>query len=87
MVVVGAGVLIRLSDSTENPNVGVWIWWALHTVTTVGYGDVTPSHVAGRLVGAAVMGRGMPGPGLGEAAPVVRREVAEARLRCNPFVI
>jgi voltage-gated potassium channel len=24
-------------------------------VTTVGYGDVTPSHVAGRLVGAAVM--------------------------------
>jgi len=34
---------------------GVRAEWALQTVTTVGYGDVTPSHVAGRLVGAAVM--------------------------------
>jgi voltage-gated potassium channel Kch len=31
------------------------MWWALQTVTTVGYGDVTPSHFAGRLVGVAVM--------------------------------
>jgi voltage-gated potassium channel len=28
---------------------------ALQTVTTVGYGDVTPTHVGGKLVGAAVM--------------------------------
>jgi voltage-gated potassium channel len=55
VVVVGAGVLIRLLDSEEYPNVGVGMWWALQTVTTVGYGDDTPTHLAGRLVGAAVM--------------------------------
>ena len=31
------------------------MWWALQTVTTVGYGDVAPVQVSGRLVGAAVM--------------------------------
>jgi len=54
-VVVGAGVLISLIDGEEYPNFGIGMWWALQTVTTVGYGDVTPTHVAGKLVGAAVM--------------------------------
>jgi voltage-gated potassium channel Kch len=35
------------------------MWWALQTVTTVGYGDVTPKHVAGRFVGAFVMLEGI----------------------------
>ena len=55
VVVVGAGALITLIDSEEYPNVGIGMWWALQTVTTVGYGDVTPTDFAGRLVGAAVM--------------------------------
>lgn len=54
-VVVGAGVLISLIDNEEYPNVGIGMWWALQTVTTVGYGDVTPTQVGGKLVGAAVM--------------------------------
>ena len=29
------------------------MWWALQTVTTVGYGDVTPENTAGRFVGAS----------------------------------
>jgi voltage-gated potassium channel Kch len=59
VVVVGGGVLITLIDREEYPNVGVGMWWALQTVTTVGYGDVTPSHVSGRLVGVLVMLEGI----------------------------
>jgi voltage-gated potassium channel len=35
------------------------MWWSLQTVTTVGYGDVTPKHASGRLVGAVVMLEGI----------------------------
>ena len=55
LIVVGAGILIRFLDSEEYPDIGVGMWWALQTVTTVGYGDVTPTEWTGRLVGAAVM--------------------------------
>src|SRR5262245_66540887 len=55
VVVVGGGVLIRLIDHEEYSSIGIGMWWALQTVTTVGYGDVTPSNVTGRLVGALVM--------------------------------
>jgi voltage-gated potassium channel len=55
VIVVGAGVLISLIDHEEYPNVGIGLWWALQTVTTVGYGDVSPTHFVGRLVGAVVM--------------------------------
>jgi voltage-gated potassium channel len=59
IIVVGAGVLISLIDSTEYPNVWIGMWWALQTVTTVGYGDVAPTHFTGRLVGAVVMLEGI----------------------------
>jgi voltage-gated potassium channel Kch len=55
VVVVGAGVLISLLDNEEYPNFWIGMWWALQTVTTVGYGDVAPTELGGRLVGAAVM--------------------------------
>ena len=51
VVVVGAGVLISLIDKEEYPDVWIGMWWSLQTVTTVGYGDVAPSHTSGRLVG------------------------------------
>jgi voltage-gated potassium channel len=55
VVVVGAGFLIMLVDEKEYSNLGVGLWWAVQTVTTVGYGDVAPSAVSGRIVAAAVM--------------------------------
>jgi voltage-gated potassium channel len=58
-VVIGAGVLMRLLDHEEYKNVWVGMWWALQTVTTVGYGDVTPQHISGRLVASFVMFEGI----------------------------
>jgi voltage-gated potassium channel len=55
VVVVGSGILIRVVDHEEYPNVWVGMWWALQTVTTVGYGDVTPRELSGRLVGSVVL--------------------------------
>jgi voltage-gated potassium channel len=59
VVVVGGGVLMRLLDHDEYSNVWVGMWWALQTVTTVGYGDVTPKHTSGRIVAAFVMLEGI----------------------------
>ena len=59
VVVVGAGALISVLDREEYPDIGIGMWWALQTVTTVGYGDVTPTHVAGKLVAAVVMLQGI----------------------------
>lgn len=53
-VVIG-GVLITVLDREEFPDLGSGLWWALQTVTTVGYGDVTPANPAGRLVGSVFM--------------------------------
>ena len=55
VVVLVSGVLMRLIDHKEYPNVWRALWWAMQTVTTVGYGDVTPQEVNGRIVGVFVM--------------------------------
>lgn len=55
VVVVGGGVAMRVLDHSEYESVWTGMWWALQTVTTVGYGDVTPEHVSGRIVAALVM--------------------------------
>ena len=59
IVVVVAGILMRLVDHHEYANVWVGMWWALQTVTTVGYGDVTPKATSGRIVAAFVMLEGI----------------------------
>ena len=53
-VLIG-GVVITLVDAEEFPDIGIGLWWALQTVTTVGYGDVAPQNPAGRVVGAVIM--------------------------------
>jgi voltage-gated potassium channel len=58
-VVVGGGVLMRLLDHGEYSDIWVGMWWALQTVTTVGYGDVTPKNPSGRIIAAFVMLQGI----------------------------
>jgi voltage-gated potassium channel len=52
---VGAGILMTVADRNNFPSVGSGLWWAVQTVTTVGYGDHVPASVAGRLVASLVM--------------------------------
>jgi voltage-gated potassium channel len=54
-VTVICGVVIRLVDPAEFDDVWLGLWWAVQTVTTVGYGDVVPHTTAGRLVGTVLM--------------------------------
>ena len=59
-VVVVSAALIRLFDPSEfNNSFGDAIWWACQTVTTVGYGDVVPENVTGRIIGVIVMLQGI----------------------------
>ena len=55
VTVVGSGVLIWALDHSEYPNIWVGMWWALQTVTTVGYGDVSPTKPSGRIIASFVM--------------------------------
>jgi voltage-gated potassium channel len=45
----------RIVDPRDFHSIGASLWWALQTVTTVGYGDVVPGSTSGRAIGAVVM--------------------------------
>jgi len=55
LVTIASGVAMRLVDGREFPSIGLGLWWAAQTVTTVGYGDVIPHETAGRIVALLVM--------------------------------
>jgi len=49
------GTVIWLLDPTDYPDPWRAFWYVLQTITTVGYGDATPTEPVGRLVGAGIM--------------------------------
>jgi voltage-gated potassium channel len=55
VLVLIAGVVERLVEPEVFTSLGLAYWWAVTTVTTVGYGDVVPESTAGRLVGSLLM--------------------------------
>ena len=60
-VLIG-GLSIYLIEGGTNESmdsIADGVWWTLVTVTTVGYGDITPRTPLGRLVGGATMVTGM----------------------------
>ncbi len=54
-VTIIAGMLMRVTDPHSFPNIGLGLWWAIQTTTTVGYGDVVPTSALGRIIAAFVM--------------------------------
>jgi len=56
------GVSFYLVEVRANPAVDSMldgIWWALVTITTVGFGDITPVTLLGRILGGVLMIAGM----------------------------
>jgi voltage-gated potassium channel Kch len=55
IVVFAFGILERIADPKTYPTIWDAWWWAIQTVTTVGYGDNPPQAAAGKVVASALM--------------------------------
>lgn len=55
VIVFLSGVAMWLVDGETFPTVWWALWWAVQTVTTVGYGDALPEQTAGRGIAILVM--------------------------------
>ncbi len=54
-ITIGAGLLMTVVDRKGFPSIGSGLWWAVQTVTTVGYGDHVPETATGQILAAFVM--------------------------------
>ena len=52
LVVAGAAGLTYFEEGRPFPDA---LWWAVVTLTTVGFGDISPATVGGRLIGVVLM--------------------------------
>jgi Trk K+ transport system NAD-binding subunit len=56
------GISLFLVERNANPDmssIGDGLWWALVTITTVGFGDITPVTTLGRVIGGVMMVGGL----------------------------
>jgi voltage-gated potassium channel len=59
ILVLVAGALERIVEPDTFTSIGLAYWWAVTTVTTVGYGDVVPESPGGRVVASMLMLTGL----------------------------
>jgi voltage-gated potassium channel len=55
LIVVVGGVMMRVLDHKEYASIWLGMWWVLQTVTTVGYGDLTPESAIGKILTSLIM--------------------------------
>jgi voltage-gated potassium channel len=57
IVVIIMGSLVFVVEGPENgyTSIPVSIYWAITTLTTVGYGDITPQTIGGRFISSLIM--------------------------------
>ena len=55
MTVLGGGAAYAAVEKRQDLSAWDGVWWAIVTVTTVGYGDTYPHTDAGRIIAIAVM--------------------------------
>ncbi len=55
LAIVVFGVVEHLVEPKTFPTVWLGMWWALETVTTVGYGDVVPVRSVGRIIASFLL--------------------------------
>lgn len=58
LIIVGFSFLMFFIEGPINPNVNSFmdaLWWGFATATTVGYGDIIPVSVPGKIIGIALM--------------------------------
>jgi voltage-gated potassium channel len=55
IAVVVFGALERIVDPKTFHSVWLGMWWAVETVTTVGYGDIVPDQTVGKVIAGFLM--------------------------------
>jgi voltage-gated potassium channel len=82
-ITLGGAMLVWLAERKANVELSQFseaLWWAIVTVTTVGYGDITPITRMGRLVAVGLMLTGIGTIGL------LASQVSTAIIRGGPTV-
>ena len=63
LIIILGGIGVYLAEHKHQganiTTLGDAFWWAVVTITTVGYGEYFPLTLAGRLIGVAVMFSGI----------------------------
>ena len=91
LIVIAASLMYSLENAAQPDvfgNILESLWWAVVTMTTVGYGDVTPVTMAGKIVATFIMliGVGLVALPAGMLAARFGDELRERRRKLDAYV-